>query len=139
MRHLNRHTVRSKVRGFFTFSFGYDTTADPADGCANIFRTMADAGFGSRWGRSLSLHPLLSLQRDRWDADILSFKMDGVLTGYPSPHTSDVLSACSSGGCPAHGSAGDAKQVYLCRPDTTCADVEIRNLRFVPGPASAGG
>ena len=81
----------------------------------------------------------ISLQRDRWNADILSFKMDGVLTGYPSPHTSDVLSACSSGGCPAHGSPGDAKQVYLCRPGTTCSDVEIRNLRFTPGPAASGG
>ena len=79
----------------------------------------------------------IRLQRDRWNADILSFYLDGALTGYPSPHTIDALTTCSSGGCPA-GSAGDSKQLYFCSAGTTCADVEVRNLRFVPGRAAAG-
>lgn len=104
-------------------------------------------GQGTKGHESLDSHPNkwagavvsfeISLQRDRWNVLVFSFKMDGDLTGYPSPYTIDALTTCSSGGCPA-GSVGDPKQVFFCNPGTTCADVEVRNLRFVPGRAASG-
>jgi len=160
--HLFNVTVPSEWTLSFDVKFG-PTLSDEFTSILHVSGASGQGHFPSVWQRpnrrklqvrfgpdsyvEINSHPNLgsgavnsfeiSLQRDRWNADILSFKMDGVLTGYPSPHTADVLSTCSSGGCPAHDSAGDAKQVYLCRPGTTCGDVEVRNLHFLPGPGAA--
>ena len=63
----------------------------------------------------------------------MTFKVDGAMTGYPSPHTVTTGSVCASGGCPSTWS-GVTKDLYFCKPSTPCADVELRNLRFVQGP-----
>jgi len=61
---------------------------------------------------------------------VLSLFVDGAVPASgPGVAPVSVESVCSSG-CPSP--AGTAYDLYFCKADTTCADAEIRNLRFVP-------
>jgi len=58
-------------------------------------------------------------------ADTLTLTIDGAVQG-----STNVVGVCSGGGC----SSTDTKMLYFCSPDAaehSCADVQIRNLRFV--------
>ena len=59
-------------------------------------------------------------------AGTLTMTIDGVV------HSSrSVASVCANGGC----EAGGAKMLYFCNPtsaDQSCANTEIRNLRYGP-------
>ena len=62
------------------------------------------------------------------------FKVNGAMTGYPSPHTVGTSGVCASAGACPDSWNGVTKDLYFCKPSTPCADVQLRNLRFVQGP-----
>jgi len=76
---------------------------------------------GSNWVQSVNITVR---------ANVLSFMVNGVLQGGTNGgYTTNVASVCSSG-CPT--ASGTMKELYFCMSGRTCADMEIRNLRFGP-------